>query len=497
MRRHLAATALLLALAPAPALALTAEELAVDVGGFLDELNLQLAPAQLRHEPLRIEPAGEAFRVTIPALAIVGIEELRDLAIGEVSFLVAEPTPGNYDFSEVAVPERLEFRGPGGEAQGSVTFDLQRLSGSLSSDLGELTRLDFALAAFDVRVPAEGVVMWLGQAEARLDTLPDGAGFHRQQQDYRLADLLISDEEGTLEIAGMTLLASMEGLDLESYRTLLAIMADIETAGAKGDASKLAALRQTMGELAAQDPVATDLAQSFTLTGLTGHGEQGQRLGSLERLGFAVTATAERGNPEGAASFLFDGEGLALDPAGAPEAAPYLPVIPRSWSIPLRLEKLPMQSLSAAMVDLLFELSFDPFAAESQVELAGQSILQALGAAGSRLIVEDGFIDSALLRMTAAAALAFDPQTPLGLVGTSSLGFFGLDRVLSFAETLADPEAKRMVKMAVLGLMGFGQATAEADGSVGYKFEFFFGPDGTVTMNGFGMGDLMNKAMPQ
>jgi hypothetical protein len=131
------------------------------------------------------------------------------------------------------------------------------------------------------------------------------------------------------------------------------------------------------------------------------------------------------------------------------------------------------------------------------VELAGESILQALGAAGSRLIVEGGFIDSALLRMTAAAALAFDPQTPLGLVGTSSLGFFGLDRVLSFAETLADPEAKRMVKMAVLGLMGFGQATAEADGSVGYKFEFFFGPDGNVTMNGFGMGDLMNKAMPQ
>jgi hypothetical protein len=497
MRRRLAATVLLLALAPAPALALTAEELAADVGGFLDGLELQLAPARLRHEPLRVEPAGEGFRVTIPALAIVGVEELRDLAIGDVSFLVAEPTPGNYDFSEVAVPERLEFRGPGGETQGSVSFDLQRLSGSLSRDLGELTRLDFALAAFDVRIPAEGVVMWLGQAEARLDTLPDGQGFHRQQQDYRLGDLLVADEEGTLEIAGMSLLASMEGLDLEAYRTLLAIMADIETAAAKGDAGKLDALRQTMSELAAQDPVATDVAQAFTLTGLTGHGEQGQRLGSLDRLGFAITATAERGNPEGAATLLFDGEGLALDPAGVPEAAPYLELIPRRWAIPLRLEKLPLQSLSAAMVDLVFELSLDPFAAETQMELAGESVLRALGAAGSRLIVEGGFVESALLRLTLASALAFDPATPLGLVGTSSLGFFGLDRVLSFAETLADPEAKRIVKMAVLGLMGFGQATAEPDGSVGYKYEFFFAPDGNVTMNGFGMGDLMNQAMPQ
>lgn len=145
----------------------------------------------------------------------------------------------------------------------------------------------------------------------------------------------------------------------------------------------------------------------------------------------------------------------------------------------------------------MFELSLDPFAAETQVDLAGQAILQALGAAGSRLIVEGGFVESALLRMTMASALAFDPATPLGVVGTSSLGFFGLDRVLTFAETLADPEAKRIVKMAVLGLMGFGQATAEPDGSVGYKYEFFFAPDGNVTMNGFGMGDLMNQAMPQ
>jgi len=496
MRRILIATALLLACAP-PAAALTAEELTAEVEDFLDELDIAMAPALLRHDPLVVEPDGEGFRVTIPALAVTGIEELRELQVGDVSFLVAEPTPGNYDFSEVRLPGRLEFRGPGGETQGSISFDLQRLSGSFAGGLGELTRLDFALAGFDARVPAEGVVLWMGRAEARLDTLPDGQGYHRQQQDYSITDILVSDEEGTLEIDGLSLVAGMEGLDLEAYRTLLAIMADIETAAAKGDAGKLDALRQTMAELAGRDPVATRIEQSFTLTGLTGHGEQGELLGSLARLGLGLTATAERGSPDGAATLSFDGEGLVLDPTGLPEVAPYLDLVPRRWSMPLRLEKLPMQSLSEAMVDMIFALSVDPLAGDAEIEVAGQAILEALGAAGSRLIVEDFLIESALLRLTATSALAFDPATPLGLVGTSALSFFGLDRVLSFAETLADPEAKRIAKMVVLGLMGFGQATAEPDGSVGYKYEFFFAPDGNITMNGFGMGDLMNKAIPQ
>lgn len=492
-----AALLLLLPLAAPPAAALTAEELQADIAQFLEEVQLDLAPATLAHGEPAIVEDGAGFRVTIPALAVEGIDSDHSLQVGDVSFLVAESLPGSYDFSEVTLSERLEVLGAAGEALGSVTFDLERLSGTLASDLGELTRLDFALSRLDLRVPAEGFVFWVGRSEARLDTRPSADGYHVQEQDYRIGDIVIADGEGTLEIAEGRLQARMAGLDLEAYRTLLAIMADVETAAARGDASKLDALRATMAELAARDPVATEVEQSFELTGLTGHGERGQPLGSLERLSMEFTADAVRGSDEGNAGFVFSGEGLALDPVGLPDAAPWLGLVPQRWSMPLRLERLPMQALSTAIVDLVFALSLDPLSAEGQADIAGQAILDALGAAGSRLVVEDFFIDSPLLRSTLASALVFDPETPLGLVGTTAVSFFGLDKVLSFAETLADEEAKRYLKMAVLGLMGFGQATAEPDGSVGYKFEFFFAPDGNVTMNGFGMGDWMNKAFPQ
>ncbi len=492
-----AAGGLLLALAPLPALALTADELRDGIGGWLDRLDADLAPGSLRHDPLLIEPAGEGFRVTIPNLSVHSVEEPRDLAVGAISFLVAEPALGDYAFSEVTLPEQLTLRDPTGEARGNLSFDLQRLSGTWSSDLGELTQLDFLLAGFDLRVPEEGAVVWLGRVSALLTTAPEADGYHRQDQDYHLQDLLFSGPEGTLEVADIALRGLLSGIDLESYRTLTAILADIDTAATRGDSSKLAALHEAMRRLAESDPVATHGEQQITATGLSASGEQGQALGRLASLGFLATAEATRGSADGTIAVRLDGEGLELDPVGLPDAAPWLDLVPQRWSLPLRLEKLPLQALSQVMVDLLFDMAVDPLQQPAPSDLVGQTLLSALGTAGSRLIVEDLVVEGALARVTSEAALAFDPTTPLGVVGTAATTFFGLDRLLAFANGLQDPEAKRWMSAAVLGLMGFGQATAEPSGQVGYRFQFFLTPEGEVTMNGFGIGDLMNKAIPQ
>lgn len=489
----------LLLQAPPAALALTADELSDAIDGWLDELAAEMAPGSLSHDPLVIEPAGEGFRVTVPGLTLHERDDaLRDLAVGDVSFLVAEPAPGDYAFSEVTLPERLALKDLDGQAHGSLSFDLERLSGTWSSGLGELTQLDFALNGFDLRVPDEGVVIWLGRASALLATLPTADGFFGQTQDYRLGDLVLSGPEGTLEIAGIRLDGALEGLDLEAYRTLMAILGDIETAAAKGDDSKLDALRAAMARLAASDPVATHGEQSITATGLSASGEQGQALGRLASVGLTASVEAARGADEGSAALRFDGEGLELDAAGLPDAAPWLGLVPTRWSLPLRLEKLPMQALSEAMVDLLFDVALDPLGGgTARSDLAGRAVLNALGTAGSRLIIQDLFVESSLARVVSEAALAFDPGTPLGMVGSTATTFFGLDRVLALAEGLADPEAKRWLSTAVLFLMGFGEAVAEPDGTVGYRYQFFLTPEGSVTMNGRGIDDWVNKAIPQ
>ncbi len=488
----------LLLQAPPAALALTADELSDAIAGWLDELGADMAPGSLSHDPLMILPEGEGFRVTIPGLTLHERDDaLRDLVVGDVSFLVAEPAPGDYAFSEVTLPERLALKDLDGQPHGSLGFDLERLSGTWSSGLGELTELDFALNGFDLRVPDEGVVIWLGRASALLETRPSADGFHRQSQDYHLGDLVLSGPEGTLEIAGIQLDGAMEGLDLEAYRTLMAILGDIETAAARGDDSKLGALRAAMARLAESDPVATHGEQRITATGLSASGEQGQALGRLASIGLTASVDAQRGADEGGAALRFEGEGLELDAAGLPDAAPWLGLVPTRWSLPLRLEKLPMQALSEAMVDLIFDMALDPLGGTAKSDLAGRAILNALGTAGSRLIIQDLFVESSLARVVSEAALAFDPGTPLGMVGTTSTTFFGLDRVLALAEGLADPEAKRWLSTAVLFLMGFGEAVAQPDGTVGYRYQFFLTPEGSVTMNGRGIDDWVNKAIPQ
>jgi hypothetical protein len=186
-----------------------------------------------------------------------------------------------------------------------------------------------------------------------------------------------------------------------------------------------------------------------------------------------------------------------IDPASDPGVAPYVDILPRSWSIPLVIEHLPLAVLAASLADLIVASAGSPFQAEERLESVGNAVLAALGTAGSYLIIRDLFVEAPLVRLDSKASLAFSPAVEWGVVGNWAVTLTGLDRVLAMAEGMTDPDTKRVLSAVVLGMMGFGQAVALPDGRVGYRFSFFFAPDGTIQMNGYSFGDLMNNAIPQ
>ena len=330
---------------------------------------------------------------------------------------------------------------------------------------------------------------------APVETEPEAelAGRHRQVQEYRAAGLVISSPEATVEFGEITASALVEGLDLEVYRTFSAIFADLETAAEQGDAKRIEALRQAMGEIS---HLAVALDQTVRFRDLVAVDAEGTEVLRLDEMDLSLEADAPLDSDEGSAALVFAGSGFAPGPGIGAEADALSQLIPTEWRLPLRIEKLPLEDLSDLTIDLLFEQSLDRFSGFPELS-GGQALLAALGKAGTRLVVRDLFVEAPLGRTEAKASLTFAPETPLGVVGMVEFVVTGLDRILVYAEGLADAETKRWLSAAVLGMMGVGEAVALQDGSVGYRFSFWFTPEGEVSMNGFGFGDMLNEAVPQ
>lgn len=503
--RHLALApvpALLLAALAAPAAALDAETLERDLEAYVEELQVGMPDGALAVGEIAVTEEGAGLRVFIADILLVDPLEGESVEVGDVSFLVDEPETGIYAFSEVELPERLSILGPGGEERGSLTFDLDRFSGIFSADLGELTALDLLVRGLELRVPAEGLVVALAETSGRIETLPEAerregdtaAARHRQTQSYRLAGLVVSDPEATVEFGEIVVGATIEGLDLEVYRTFMAIIGDLETAADQGDMQRIAGLRQAMGEIT---HLALLLDQEVFFRDIVAYGPDGTEVMALAEVELGLDVESPLQSESGSASFVFAGSGFRPGPAIAAEAGDFVELIPTDWRLPFRMEKLPLEDLSDAFVDLIFDITVDPFYGDSQLFAAGDTLLSALGKADTRLIVRDLFIDAPLGRTEAKASLAFAPETPLGVVGMAEFVMTGLDKILVYAEGLSDPEDKRWLSAAVLGLMGVGEAVALDDGSVGYRYSFFLTPEGEVSMNGFGFGDMLNEAIPQ
>ncbi len=479
-----------------PAAALDADSLKRDLEAYAEELRLEVPRGGLQFGEIAVAEEGDGLRVSVPDIVIGNPLENEQVEVGTLSFLVAEPEPGSYAFSDVVVPEELAILGPGGEERGSLRFRLERLSGIFDSDLGELTALDFLLRGLELRIPREALVIGFADASGFIETLPESAALdsrYRQSQSFRIADLVVSGAAATVEFGEIAAEAEIAGLDLQVYGAFMAILDDLETAAEQGDVKRLEALRQAM---AGVSHLAVTLDQRVVLRDIAAFGPGGRDAMTLDELEFGLDVGAPLESDVGSASFRFAGRGFRPGTVMQEDAGDYLDLIPRDWSLPFTIEKVPLSDLSSAFVDLVFGLSLDPFS-RIPLESAGSSLLAAMGKAGTLLIVRDLFIEAPLGRTDAKASLSFAPDTPLGVVGMAEFVMTGLDKILVYAEGLSDPEAKRWISTAVLGLMGMGKATALPDGRVGYGFTFFFSPEGEVSMNGFGFGDMLNEAIPQ
>jgi hypothetical protein len=501
MRPVLAATAvaLTLALSPPPAAALEAEALKVQIEAMLAEIRTSIAPATMEVGEVEVVPEGDGFRVTLPGLAIDDHLEGQRFEIGTFALTMTEPGPGLLGFDDVSFPERMRVTEKGQET-GWFTLDLERYSGVYSIALQDFLQLDFLANSFEVRVPKEAVLIGGGRTTAWIATVPEhdargATGYQRQRQYGRVENLVVASKDSTVEIDQLTVDGAVEGLDLRLYETLVAIVDDLEIAGAQGDTGRLAALREALTEAIG---LAETMRAGLQVAGLRSYDESGKSAFALDSLRLRMDLDTPRGEAFGSALLALTGEGLNLDPATSPEVAPYIDLVPQAWNIPLKIEHLPMEALALSFADLIYNAAGNALVMpEEQLSNLGTAVLDALGTAGSYLIVRDLFLESPLLRLDSKASLAFSPNVELGVVGNWAVTLSGLDRVLALAEGMTDPDAKRMLSATVLGMMGVGQAVALPDGRVGYRFSFTFAPDGTVQMNGFSFGDFLNKAIPQ
>lgn len=494
-----AAAALALAFASPAALALEAEGLKADIESMLADLRAAIAPVTVEAGPIEVVPQGTGFRVTLPGLAVDDAIEGRRFEIGTVALTVTEPGPDLFGFDDVELPQRMAVIEAGKEV-GWIALDLDRYSAVYSTAVRDFLQLDFLANGLEVRIPHEAMLVGAGRIAAWIATVPEheaGAptGYQRQRQYGSVENLVISSQDSTVEIDRMTFNGGLEGLDLGLYETLVAVVDDLEKAGAAGDTARLGALREALKDAIG---IAETYSGGLQIDGLTADDDSGKRAVALQTLRLATSLDTPRGEAFGSAGLVLSGSGLAIDPAASPEILPYIDLVPQAWNIPVQLEHLPLEALALNLADLIYQSAGNALAMpEEQLNQLGQAVLNALGTAGSYLIVRDLFIEAPLLRLDSKASLAFSPNVELGVVGNWALTVSGLDRVLVLAEGFADPDVKRVLSGIVLGMMGFGQAVALPDGRVGYRFSFSFAPDGTVKMNGFSFGDVINKAIPQ
>lgn len=293
---------------------------------------------------------------------------------------------------------------------------------------------------------------------------------------------------GTVTIARVSTETAVDGFNAEPYgRMMNQLNTDPE------------AFMNTLADPATADSAISEMidlvaSSSFDLTieDVAYVDPDGNQAFALARLGFGGGA-AQDGSDSARLSISYEHSGL-----DAPVEGPEADLIPRSSRLALDVNRIPMESIARAGVELLGQAMVAVARAESEVALAEDfseaelqtRFLDILSAAQTGVTI-DLAMDSALSGVELAGGVEAAADAMFGVTGAFDLTISNLDEVLAMAEQ--DPMMAAYKDM----LAAFAAVAVREPGDTGEQAKFVIAiqADGNLLVNGENAFVIMSSAM--
>ncbi len=365
----------------------------------------------------------------------------------------------------------LKFWGERSEL--SLDFDLDQLRGYWDSDREMLRELQIDVEDAVIKRQHHRLV----EAESlTLETVAeplDGAGF---DQDLRLAlsNIQWTPRDAQFGIASLILVVESNDNDLAAQTDWFEHFQLIDKADEDVALPSMASLwRRLTLSLDIED---TKIGVADGLNAL--------RLGAI-----SVEGNLDQGADEDALdmSLVFAGRDVGLQEVFQRETYDARDLTPKAWHLPLSLEGVPGDALSA----LIVQLAAGP---ELRLEDADPltSFWRALMAAGTGVRIDGLSIDGALLSLSGEAELRFDASGQLGILGEASFRLQGIEAAEEALKTSTNAELKRAFPVLLIGLKGLGKPVVEA-GAIVYRYDLTFPQSGAASLNNLPLVPLLNS----
>lgn len=417
---------------------------------------LQLAGSSARFGDLRYgevasKPAGEGFDVSLMDVTLHGAEETLDL--GTIAMHIV-PRDDRYHMVRMRLPEVLYLRGKDGPLS-RIAIGSQDSEILWDNRLATSTVFSIVLGALQITGDDRPGEVTIGRIAAAAKVEPAGDRWSGPFS-FRLTDLVASavDKGTAASIGSLGMEVNLDGFDLPRYlRAMQGLRPGQERADNPDDQFVDLLRRFRLGVHMADIKAPQTADRAF----------------SLKRADFSV-AYADQGNDTAQLRFDAQHAGLAMVSDTAAEVWS-----PEAMTVNLRLDRLPVRTVTLALVTLGVDLALFGEVTTGNDLIA--RLRQDLAASGASLHLERVEVAGMELQALAQGELLSNEDAALGATGSLRVHFAGLEALTRRLETDSEDPVGEIARM-------LAAMSKPGPGGQGKRIEVTLNEAGELLVNG-------------
>lgn len=437
---------------------------------------------------VRAEPVGDAYAVTLPALA-VRTEDGDRFEVGAIGLRLQPAEEGRYRLAETTIPPSIPFLDATGKTTGRLTLGSQRLTGLWVPAYESFVDLDARFADVRLTDATSKAGLAIGEATARIAYTQDNETRWGGVNGGALRDIRLIGKTGAPagRIGALEIEGSVDGLDMDRLALVNRRVQALDAWGATptpADSVELLGLFQ--GMLAGGTMTAKVAGLTFK------DPDDGTAVG-LDELGFHLGVTGLQGN----AATLRVGyrhDGLSIAPTPEPRD-----LLPHAVDLTVAAAGMPATDLWRTLLGFLGTVNADQGQADEVAGLLAPQILERLTAAGSEIRVETLTVDTPATKGQATGSAHFDADSPHGLTANLDVVLTGLNAAIKAMKPNKGKKPDQATRDALATATVFqalGQAGKDATGRETRSYHIEVAADGRVLLNGADISTLMQITDP-
>ncbi|WP_282605039.1 hypothetical protein [Pelagibius sp. Alg239-R121] len=463
---------------------------------YLDSALAGYPGVELRRS-VEVTPIEGEYEVAIKALTIAERdipegETADNFLLGDVFVRVKPLENGDYRFHSVRIPEEIRVENPEDSADSLVLrIGLEKFEGVMARSVGYLWDYDFLASNFSMTLNSAMPGAASGSVESvavRIAEVTSTSDFQQPKENAVDQQMVFNLSEFSADFGGGSVLRIGKGtteFDL-SANDVAAMTQAQESLNSYG---------QGFAESAEQDlmpfmrtgleffEAITKFVERANFENLTYDSPDAKGGVEEARFGWEIQDLDKDLSVQ---ELLISTRGFFVSLPTDPAMDAALKMLPRRWTLPVRLERFPAKAIMEDTRALLDDISSPKELDQGGPRVDGyhEKIKQRINEAGTILLLNGQSIESDIVTATMDGTLRINPDNPIGVEGTLTAQALGLMQLFEQAQTIPDPQAAQQVMQGAMVLLSTGETEpgTQVPSVTNYLIEFT--PDGAIILNG-------------